>query len=187
MEKQSYDFWYNNPKFDQLDQFKEKYYVNDFYKNIVFNLNIPPVGNLVVAGTNRGVAFKLLCEQYGEKRCTGYDLFNPSEHSKIIIQDCMRLSKRNDYPIAFAHNDIGNFSDTPELKIHTQKWLADNIVKGGYFLCNNNLNEANFKIEEYMESKGFENTQLEDLDKSIFDLSDLPYKLIKHFMLSKKL
>ena len=60
MENQSYDFWYNNPKFDQLDQFKEKYYVNDFYKNIVFNLNIPKVGNLVVMGTNRGVAFNLV-------------------------------------------------------------------------------------------------------------------------------
>jgi hypothetical protein len=186
VEKQSYDFWYNNPKFDNLDQFKEKYYVNDFYKNIVFNLNIPS-GDVVVMGTNRGVAFELLCEEYGEKRCVGYDLFNPSEHPKIITRDCMSLSDKDNTPIAFAHNDIGNFSDTPELKTHAQKWLADNIVKGGYVLCNNNDNEANFKIEEFMESKGFENTQLEDLDRSIFDLSDLSYKLIKHFMISRKL
>ena len=186
MEKQSYDFWYNNPKFNNLDQFKEKYYVNDFYKSIVFNLNIPR-GGVVVMGTNRGVAFKLLCERYGEDRCVGYDLFNPSKHPKIITRDCMSLSDKDDYPIAFAHNDIGNFSDTPELKTHAQKWLASNIVKGGYILCNNNRNEANFKIEEYMESMGFENTQLVDLDDGIFDLSDLPYKLIKHFMISRKL
>ena len=186
MENQSYDFWYNNPKFDNLDQFKEKYYVNDFYKSVVFNLNIPS-GDVVVMGTNRGVAFELLCEQYGDDRCTGYDLFNPSEHPKIITRDCMSLSSKDNTPIAFAHNDIGNFSDTPELKTHAQKWLADNIVKGGYVLCNNNDNEANFKIEEFMESKGFENTQLEDLDRNIFDLSDLPYRLIKHFMISKKL
>jgi hypothetical protein len=184
--KESFDFWYNNPKFDKLDQFKEKYYVNDFYKNVVFNLNIPS-GDVVVMGTNRGVAFKLLCEQYGDDRCTGYDLFNPSEHPKIVTKDCMSLSDKDNTPIAFAHNDIGNFSDTPELKTHAQEWLADNIVEGGYVLCNNNLNEANFKIEEFMESKGFENTQLEDLDRSIFDLSDLPYKLIKHFMISRKL
>lgn len=187
MKKQSYDFWYNNPKFDKLDQFKEKYYINDFYKNIIFNLDIPKNGNLIVMGTNRGVAFNLLCEKYGEGRCTGYDLFNPSKHPKIITRDCMNLTDKDSLPIAFAHNDIGNFSDTPELKIHTQKWLANNIVEGGYLLCDNNLNKANFKIEEYMKTCGFKNTQLTDLDKSAFDLSNLPNELIKSFMISKKL
>ena len=58
--EESYDFWFNNPEFDEHDQFGEDYYVNDFYKKIVFNLDIPDNGNIVVMGSHKCVTFGTL-------------------------------------------------------------------------------------------------------------------------------
>jgi len=181
-----YDFWFNNSEFDEHDQFGKKYYVNDFYKKIVFNLDMPYDGKIVVMGSHRCVSFSLLCEKYGEDRCVSYDLYNPSNHPKVIIKDCMELSDEDNIPIAFVHNDIGSFPHTPELKIHTQKWLAKNVIKGGYVLGNNNLNRAKFKVEELMKDNGFENTYFSNLDKTTFDISEFPFERIEGYMISKK-
>lgn len=186
LKEESYDFWFNNSEFDEHDRFGEKYYVNDFYKKIVFNLDIPENGNIVVMGTNVCITFGTLCEKYGENRCVGYDLYNPSNHPKVILKDCMGLSDEDNIPIAFAHNDIGSFPHTPDLKIHTQEWLAKNVIKGGYVLGNNNLNRAKYKVEEFMESCGFENTYFSDLDSDTFDLSMFPIERIEGYMISKK-
>jgi hypothetical protein len=69
LEKESYDFWFNNSEFDDHDQFESKYYVNDFYRDIVFNLDIPSEGYIVVAGTHKAVSFDLLCQRFGKDRC----------------------------------------------------------------------------------------------------------------------
>ena len=145
---ETYDFWFNNKEFDEHDQFGSGYYVNDFYKNIVFNLDIPEEGYIVVAGTHKAVSF--------------------------------------DIPIAFAHNDVGSLSHTPEVKIHAHKWLTSNIVEGGYMMGNNNLNRAKFKFEEYMTESGFKNTQFQDLDNNKFNLSSFPHERIEGYMLSVK-
>ena len=187
LKEESYDFWFNNPEFDEHDQFGEKYYVNDFYKKIVFNLDVPDSGNIVVMGTNVCVTFGTLCEKYGEHRCVGYDLYNPSNHPKVILKDCMELTDEDNIPIAFAHNDIGSFPHTPELKIHTQEWLAKNVIKGGYVLGNNNLNRAKYRVEEFMESQGFQNTYFADLDSNVFNLSQFPIERIEGYMISKKI
>lgn len=185
-ETESYKFWFENKEFNEHDQFGSKYYVNDFYKNIVFNLDIPSEGYIVVAGTHKAVSFDLLCEKFGKYRCIGFDLYNPSEHPQVVIQDCMELSDVNNIPIAFAHNDVGSLSHTPELKIHTHKWLTNNIVSGGYIMGNNNLNRAKFKFEEYMIENDFENTQFEDLNEDKFDLSLFPKERVEGYMLSRK-
>jgi len=184
--KSSYDFWFENPEFDAHDQFGSKYYVNDFYTKIVFNLDIPDDGYIVVAGTARAVSFDLLCQRFGADRCIGYDLYNPSEHPRVFIKDCMELNQQDNIPIAFAHNDIGSLSHTPELKIKTHKWLASNIIDGGYVLGNNNLNRAKFKFEEYMSEHGFVNTQFSDLSSEQFDISSFPHERIEGYMISKK-
>ena len=57
----NYDFWFNNPEFDEHDQFGEKYYVNNFYKDIVFNLDIPDNGYIVVMGICPKTSAKALC------------------------------------------------------------------------------------------------------------------------------
>ena len=64
-EQESYDFWFENKEFDDHDQFGSKYYVNDFYEQVVYNLDIPDDGYIVVAGTNKAVSFDLLCKKYG--------------------------------------------------------------------------------------------------------------------------
>lgn len=185
-EQESYSFWFENSEFDEHDQFGSDYYVNDFYKDVVFNLNIPDEGYIVVAGTHKAVSFDLLCERFGKERCIGFDLYNPSNHERVREIDCMDLSDDEVLPIAFAHNDVGSLSHTPELKIHTHKWLTQNVINGGYILGNNNLNRAKFKFEEYMEENGFQNTQFEDLNKDVFDLSKFPHERIEGYMISRK-
>lgn len=185
-EQESYDFWFENKEFDDHDQFGSKYYVNDFYEQVVYNLDIPDDGYIVVAGTHKAVSFDLLCKKYGKDRCVGFDLYNPSNHPQVIIQDCMELGDLNKMPIAFAHNDVGSLSHTPDLKIHTHKWLTENVVSGGYVLGNNNLNRAKFKFEEYMTENGFTNTHFSDLDATKFDLSAFPHERIEGYMISRR-
>jgi hypothetical protein len=186
-EKESFDFWFNNSEFDEHDQFGSKYYVNDFYREIVSNLDIPKDGFIVVAGTHKAVSFNILCDMFGSDRCIGFDLYNPSEHNRVFIKDCLSLSEKDNIPIAFAHNDVGSLSHTPDVKIHAHKWLTGNIVPGGCLMGNNNLNRAKFKFEEYMIENGFTNTHFLDLDDNVFDISSFPIERIEGYMISRKL
>lgn len=186
-EKESFDFWFNNSEFDEHDQFGSKYYVNDFYREIVSNLDIPKDGFIVVAGTHKAVSFNVLCDMFGSDRCIGFDLYNPSEHNRVFIKDCLSLSEKDNIPIAFAHNDVGSLSHTPDVKIHAHKWLTGNIVPGGCLMGNNNLNRAKFKFEEYMIENGFTNTHFLDLDDNVFDISSFPIERIEGYMISRKL
>ena len=99
----------------------------------------------------------------------------------------MSLSEKDNIPIAFAHNDVGSLSHTPDVKIHAHKWLTGNIVPGGYLMGNNNLNRAKFKFEEYMIENGFTNTHFLDLDDNVFDISSFPIERIEGYMISRKL
>lgn len=179
-----YKYWFENPEFDEHDQFGEKYYVNNFYTDIVFNLDIPENGYIVVMGTARCKSFDLLCKRYGSNRCIGFDLFNPTNHPNVVLKDCNNLSDYDNIPIAFAHNDIGNMSQTPDLKIKTQKWLIKNIVKNGILLGNNNLNRKKFKFEELMTQNGFENKKFSQLPTEL--TKNLPKERIEGYMLSIK-
>ena len=185
MKEKSYDFWFNNTEFDDHDQFGHKYYVNTFYRDIVPTLNIPDEGYIVVMGTARAVSFDILCKTFGNDRCIGFDLYNPNNHPCVKIKDCADMSPDDNIPIAFAHNDIGSIPHTPQLKINTQLWLMNNIIKGGYILGNNNLNRAKFKFEELMENNGFENTQFIDLPNDV--TQNLPYERIEGYMHSIKI
>ena len=46
--------------------------------------------------------------------------------------DCMEFSDDDVMPIAFAHNDVGSMSHTPEVKIHTHKWLTKEEFNQGW-------------------------------------------------------
>jgi len=185
-EKETYDFWFNNKEFNEHDQFGSGYYVNDFYTEIVSKLDIPNKGYIVVAGTHKAISFNLLCKIFGSERCIGFDLYNPSNHPRVFIKNCLDLSDIDNVPIAFAHNDVGSLSYTPEVKIHTHKWLSKNIVPNGYILGNNNLNRAKFKFEEFMKQNDFTNTNFKNLDPEIYNLSQFPEERIEGYMLSRK-
>jgi len=183
---ESFEYWFNNKEHDDSDQFKENYFIYKIYKQIIFNLDIPKEGYIVLAGTNSCVSFDLLCKKYGNARCVGYDLYNPTNHPRVIIKNCWDLSDTDDIPIAFAHNDVGSYPTTPELKLHTQKWLMKNIIKGGYFLSNNNINSAKYKLEEMMLEQNFEIKNLSALDREKFDLKDIEKHKLESYMICKK-
>lgn len=183
----SYDYWFNNSEHDNWDQGGEKYYVNHFYMNIVMKLkDIPKTGKIVILGTHNCYTFDKLCKYFGYDRCIGYDLHNPTNHPNVVIKNCIDLCDNDNIEIAFCHNDLGNYSKTPLLKEHAQKWAAKNIIKGGYFLSNNNLNRAKVDNIEIMKNNGFEIKQLTDLQKT-FDLKQLEYERLEGYMLSKKI
>ena len=183
----SYDYWFNNQQLKEWDNGNDNYYVNYFYEDVVKHLDIPEAGYIVVLGTHLCVSFDKLCKHFGYDRCIGYDLHNPTNHPRVIVKDCMELSDVDDTPIAFCHNDLGNFPTTPKLKLHGQNWALKNIVPGGYFLGNNNRNSAKADLETLMATNGFENKFLKDLEQEKFDLSRIPEARLPAYMLSKKI
>lgn len=186
----SYDFWFNNqdPQFlESWNHGDENYYVNYFYEDIVANLDIPSDGYIVVLGTYKCVSFEKLCKIYGADRCIGFDLHNPTNHPRVRIKDCSTLSDVDNIPIAFCHNDLGNFSSTPILKTMGQKWAAKNMIAGGFFLGNNNYNRAKIDVESIMLESGMKNTYLKDLNPKKFNLKRLSDDKLRSYMISQKL
>ena len=185
-ENYSSDYWYNDPSHKAWNFGDENYYVNTFYEKIIKNLDIPENGKILVLGTHNCVSFNKLCNHYGFNRCIGYDIANPKKHPNVIIKNCIELGDNDNMKLAFCHNDLGNYSQTPILKEHGQKWLAKNIIKGGWVLCNNNFNRAKVDNIKIMKENNFEIFQLLDLiDK--YDISKLPKERIEGYMICKKL
>ena len=192
----SYEYWFDKNIHNCWDNGGENYYVNNFYEEIIFNLNIPDEGFIVVLGTHNCVAFNKLCKKYGYNRVIGYDLYNPKNHPNVKIKNCLDLNSNDDIPIAFFHNDLGSFSTTPKLKLHGYNWAIKNIVNGGYILGNNNLNRAKINIEKLLKDNKFTNIYLKDLDNKKFNIAKLSNKEIHNnrefcaldgYMISQKL
>ena len=181
----SYDYWFKNPEHKEWDNGRENYYVHTFYDNIVKSLPIPETGKILIMGTHNCHSFDKLCKHFGYDRCIGYDLHNPTEHPNVVIQNCLELSDNDKIDIAFSHNDLGNYTTTPKLKEHAQKWAAKNLIKGGYMLSNNNYNRAKVNNIEIMKENNCEIIQLSEVVEK-YNLSTLPFKRIEGYMISKK-
>ena len=181
-----YDYWFEKPSLhENEDNYKEGYYAYEIFKNVLPLVEVPDDGFIVILGSHNCVSLNLLCEIYGSERCIGYDLFNPTNHDRVKIKDCSRLSIKDNIPIAFCHNDLGSFPTTPELKICGQKWAANNIVKNGVMLSRNNLNSAKFKVEQVMEKKGFKNVMFSDLrEKNPLNFKNLKEREVEGHMFS---
>ena len=185
-ENYSVDYWYNDSSHSAWDFGGEKYYVNTFYEEIIKKLDIPDNCKILVLGTHNCVSFDKLCKHFGYNRCLGYDIANPKNHPNVIIKNCMNLNDKDNLNLAFCHNDLGNYSQTPKLKEHGQKWLAKNIIMGGWVLCNNNFNRAKVKNIEIMEKNGFKIYQLLDLVEK-YNIKYLPYERIEGYMICQKI
>lgn len=183
-EYQSYDFWFNDTKeHSGIDEYNESYYAYRIYENLVSNFPIPQEGNIVVLGTHNCLSFNLLCKLFGEMRCVGYDLYNPSGHPEVICKDCNTLSDSDNIPIAFCHNDVGSFPKTPGLKLHAQLWALKNLIPGGILLGRNNHNSLEFNLEYMAETMGCVNVQFKEFG---IDLSFLSKDEIESHMISVK-
>ena len=186
-----YHLWFDTNSSELLEgwpveQRDGNYYVNQFYKQIVFDLPIPENGKILVLGTHNCVSFDKLCKHFGYERCIGFDLFNPQNHPSVVIKDCQFLNNDDSFDIAFCHNDIGSFWQTPSLKLHCQKWAVKHIIKGGYFLGNNNYNRPRIELENRMKGYGFKNYQLSDQSKFDRNKIALPERILKGYMISEK-
>tara|TARA_S200000501_G_C20781854_1_gene725405 strand:+ start:639 stop:1244 length:606 start_codon:yes stop_codon:yes gene_type:complete len=187
-----YHLWFDTKTSDllkgwPLNQRDQNYYVNEIYEKLVFSLTLPENGKILVLGTHNCVSFDKLCKHFGYDRCIGFDLFNPKNHPCVIIKDCELLDANDDFEIAFCHNDIGSFWKTPELKLHCQKWASKNVVKGGYFLGNNNYNRPRIELEKRMEKFGFRNYQLLEQNSKLDDHLSLPNDILKGYMVSRRI
>jgi len=174
-----YEHWFNLNKFDK------EYYAYRIYKNIILHIKDVPDGYIVVLGTNNCISFDLLCQFYGYDRCIGYDLFNPTNHPRVKIKNVLDLDNSDNIPIAFVHNDIGNFELTPRAKLYAQSWAAKNVVKNGYFLGRTNQNYAKFNLEQLMTDEGFYNYNLQ-IASTFLDTSLLTKEELMYHLLSKK-
>ncbi len=186
-----FQLWFNTESSELLDGWPlterdEGYYVNKFYEEIIFELPLPKEGKILVLGTHNCVSFDKLCHHFGYDRCIGYDLFNPKKHPSVVIKDCEELKDDDKLELAFCHNDIGSFWKTPELKLHCQEWAAKKIVKGGYFLGNNNYNRPRIELEKRMENFRFQNVQLSDKKHFPPSKVTLSNDILQGYMLSKK-
>ena len=183
----SYNYWFEHPQLEEWGNGGEDCYINFFYEDVVKKLDIPEEGYIVSLGTHLCVSFEKLCKFFGPERCIGYDLYNPTNHPRVVLKNGLELGESDNIPIAFCHNDIGNFPTTPKLKLHAQEWAIKNVIPGGYFLGNNNKNSAGYNLESLMNNHGFENTFLSALDKNKFDLSRIPMGRHGAYMISKKI
>ena len=186
-----YKLWFDTKSSELLEGWPlrdrdENYYVNKFYEEIIFDLPVPEIGKILVLGTHNCISFDKLCKHFGYDRCVGFDLFNPNNHPCVVTRDCDDLTEEDNFEIAFCHNDMGGFWKTPQLKLHCQNWAAKNIIKGGYFLGNNNYNRPRFKLEKIMSDYGFKNYQLNDSKHFNSPKITISDNILKGYMLSIK-
>ena len=184
----SIDFWFNQIEKHggEVNNYGSNYYAYKIFEQLICKLTDIPDGFIVVLGTHNCVSFNLLCEHFGKDRCIGYDIANPTNHPNIKIKNILDLTNNDSLPIAFVHNDIGNFTYTPLAKLHAQMWAASNVVPGGYFLGRNDLNCQKIPLENLMQRQGFINTDLIALT-GIVNLSNIQIDALDGHMLSKKI
>lgn len=183
---ENYDinFWFNQHELhSNVNGYGKEYYAYKIFEQVILPLQNIPDGYIVVMGTNRCVSFNLLCEHFGTERCIGFDLANPTRHTRVLIKNCLHLGDKDAIPIAFVHNDVGNFLLTPKAKIHAQMWAARHVVTGGYFLGRNNQNSAKINIESMMSDLGYTNTHLSCIDNQFLQ-NEIPRHHLYSHMLS---
>lgn len=186
-ENYDFDYWFNQiNSHGNVNEYRQDYYAYKIFDKLITKLpDIPNDGFIVVLGTHNCVSFDLLCRHFGYDRCVGFDLYNPTGHPRVQARNVLELSDTDNIPIAFVHNDIGNFTETPQAKLYAQKWAAANVITGGYFLGRTSKNSLNYDLEGLMKSFSFKNYELSNF-ANLYDLSSMEDYNLKFHMLSKK-
>jgi len=180
-------FWFEQVHLHgDVENYSESYYACKIYEDLIFKLtDIPKCGFILLMGTNNCVGFDMLCEFFGRDRCVGFDIANPKNHDRVRIKNALDLSTKDNFDLAFVHNDIGSFPITPIAKWAAQDWAAKNVVPGGYFLGRNNFNVAKYPLEQHLDRLGFTNTHLLGL-QGFIDCSRLNNEVVEGHMISKR-
>jgi len=113
--------------------FGYQYHSYKITKHIIAKLPIPETGKLIQLGSGLGIVVEFLCNNYGEDRVVGYDLFNPLSHPNIKFLD-METNTPPDDEIAYLEIDVGSVSHFRDQRKKLLEWSFNNIVDGGYVL-----------------------------------------------------
>ena len=118
--------------------FGYQYHSYKITKHIVTKLPVPESGKLIQLGSGLGVVVEFLCNNYGEDRVIGYDLFNPLGHPNIKFLDMEKSTPPRD-KIAYLEIDVGSMGHFSNQRKKLLEWSFNNIVNGGYVLTNKKL------------------------------------------------
>lgn len=132
-------------------------------KHLISKLDIPKEGKIVQLGTGLGIAIESLCNNFGDDRVLGYDLFNPLGHPNIHFLD-MDTDVPPIMKLSYLDIDVGSMSHARDQRKKLLEWSMGNMVYGGYILTNKNLAE-----ELKLDPKYFFNI----LDLNMYDIPEL--------------
>lgn len=171
-EEYSYQFWFENQeqywgKWNMQPQYNLDGYAAQIYSQIIIPQLQLPEGKVVVLGSNNCIAFDLLCEHYGQDRCVGYDLHNPTDHPCVIIKDANDLGPADDIPIAFAFPDVCDWYTGPIARRCALEWAVRNTVPGGWVLGPTDKNGANYPATDNFTGWGFDKYSLDDFNNTL--------------------
>lgn len=110
--------------------------IDNFFNEILFELNDIPEGYIIEFGTFKCVSLNKLIKKYGEARCFGFDIINYINHPNVKETDVRKLNTDYDVPIAIAINDLGNWRTSPESRNAVLDFATRNIVSAGYYVDN---------------------------------------------------
>lgn len=129
--KESYQWWQEDLKEYLSWQYKSCVYHRHVFKHI----NIPESGSIVMLGTGYGLALEILANQFVHREVVGYDLYNYADHPLVIEEDVANLK---DQSIAYVYCNVGNFIETPKIRLIGLKWSLKNLVPGGVCITSGN-------------------------------------------------
>jgi hypothetical protein len=149
----SFNFWFTNSGKDFHNHgFQSK--SCDLFKYIVPTLQLPTAGAIMQLGTNLGIGFDILYQQY-PYRAVGIDLWNPLDHPGILEQDMYDVY---DVPLAFCNVDMGDFRWTPKLRLYALDYAIRNAEPGSYIITAGGqyVNDClDTNLDELFNSNGF--------------------------------
>ena len=125
-------------------------------------LKIPQAGKVCMLGTHTCHSFSILEEHFGEERCIGYDLYNPTKRRNITEKPINQIDASKIPQLSFCWNDIGNYSRSPGDKMLAQIRFAAKVMSKGCFIGRDGSNRARFPVDAFMEELGCKNLSLYD-------------------------
>ena len=187
--KNEENYWFNNIEEHGEDVFSygPKYYVGLVLNKIMPVLEIPPKEKVCMIGTHNCYSFGLLEKFYGQSRCIGFDLKNPTKRENITEGSIVDVDRNLIPLLSLCWNDLGNYSRTPYEKMFSQIVFANKVVKGGVFIGRDSSNRARFPVDTFMEELNFENqTLLDFFINNNLSYEDLEVPLLSSHLISFK-
>lgn len=185
--KEEKDYWFNNvdKHGDDVFNYGEEYYMAKILRLLMPILNVPRRGKICMLGTHTCHSFSILEKKFGEERCVGYDLYNPTKRRNIIEKPINQINPSEIPQLSFCWNDIGNYSRSPGDKMLAQIRFAAKVISKGCFIGRDGSNRARFPVDAFMEELGYKNISLYDFfAQGSIDASSIDCDCLKSHLIS---